>query len=225
MNAGAPRSPLEQLADRVREKLSSDITGHDFWHVQRVRNLAVAIARQEGADTEIVEAAALLHDVFRPEEHAQGVLHVGETAQAYMRDLLHRVQFPREKIPAVLSCVEVHEHYAFAGDPPTADLEARILQDADRLDAMGAIGIARALMFSGAHGLPLWNPEERPGDWSAHHAPRGSSITHFHEKLLKLESTMHTAAARRIARERHAFMELFLRRFLDEWREGDPEWK
>ncbi|HXX37475.1 MAG TPA: HD domain-containing protein [bacterium] len=222
--SGGHRQPLEQLARRVRDKLSSDITGHDFWHVTRVRNLALAIAGEEGGDLEVVEAAALLHDVFRPEEHARGILHIGQEAQAYMRDLLVIVGFPREKIPAVLYCIEVHEHYAFAGDPEAERIEARILQDADRLDAMGAIGIARALMFSGAHGLTLWDPEERPGAWSAHRPPQRSSIIHFQEKLLKLESTMHTATARRMARERHAFMELFLRRFFAEWHEhGEPQ--
>jgi uncharacterized protein len=216
---------LVELERRVQTKLSADATGHDQWHVSRVRRLAVILANEEGADQLVVEAAALLHDLYRPEESREGLLHYGPEALAGMRTLLLEVEFPPEKIDAVLHCVEVHENYGFSGDQTRASLEAFILRDADRLDAVGAIGIARVFMFSGAHGRSLWEPDERPKHWSANQRPGGSAITHFYEKLLRLEEEMHTQTARRCARRRHEFMERFLEEFFAEWRGDDCDGK
>lgn len=218
LDAGPALSELER---RVREKLSADPTGHDFWHVVRVRYIAVELARREGGDCSVVEAAAWLHDLYRPEEKHTGMLHFGPEAQTRMRELLEQVGFPAQKIDAVLQCVAMHENYIFADGGTQASQEAFILQDADRLDAIGAIGIARVFMFSGAHGRVMWNPEEKPQYWSARQPPSGSAIAHFYEKLLKLAEGMNTPTAQKWARTRHRFMEEFLDEFFAEW-EGRP---
>jgi uncharacterized protein len=128
--------------------------------------------------------------------------------------------FPGAKIEAVRQCIEFHEEYAWAKSKKKVPLEIRgeILgfQDADRLDAIGAVGLARMFTFGGAYRQPLWQPHVRPGHWE--HGDRGSSsYNHLHEKLLKLKDTMNTTTGRRLAEGRHRFMEQFAAQFELEW--------
>jgi len=192
------------LVRRVRETMSGDASGHDFAHVLRVRHLALQIAGEEGAEPETVELIALLHDVEshtgREGHGARGA----ETAAAW----LARTGAGAALIEQVAAAIAT---LSWGGGKTPASLEGRVVQDADRLDAIGAVGIARAFAYGGAHGRSpgLRAPDlGRPGP--------GNTVEHFHEKLLKLKATLHTATARRLGAGRHAFLMEFLRRVEEE---------
>ena len=137
-----------------------------------------------------------------------------------MREILERANVPADKIPAILRCIEFHEEYPFsAGGNPVEDIETLILQDADNLDAIGAVGIARTFAFDGERGLPIWLPEiPFQGDDDFNEAvDNPSMLHHFYEKLLRLAAAMNTETAKLIAQGRHQFMEAFLKQFFAEW--------
>ena len=171
--------------------------------------------RSPAAEVTIVELAALLHDIADWKFHA-GDLAAGPRAA---REWLSR---EGAEGPLVEQVAEIVGRVSFKGanvpdDMPT--LEGQIVQDADRLDAIGAIGVARAFAYGGHAGRALYDPDAVPelhSDPTAYHSSQGASLTHFHEKLLLLRDRMHTAGGRELAESRHEFMEQFVRRFLDE---------
>jgi uncharacterized protein len=211
------------LAKFVYEYVTGDPTGHDIYHCLRVKELALRIAKGEELDRDVLVATAYLHDVGRGREHAGEGDHVGIGMRS-AQEILPTLAFPPEKIPAVLRCIEHHEEYAWAGQPGASDhdlengLENEILgfQDADRLDAIGAVGIARMFTFGGAYRRPIWIPEMQAGNWQ--HGTLGTSTyVHLYEKLFKLKDTMNTATGRKLAEARHRFMERFAEEFEQEW--------
>lgn len=180
-------------------------SSHDFDHVLRVLALAEHIARREGGDLEVVRAAALLHDIGRAEEEATGRDHAAIGAARAWEILAGH---PPDKIEAVAAAIAAHR---FRRGPAPETPEARALFDADKLDAMGAIGIARAFAYAGLHGLPLWVPSDvaaAQGDDTPEHTP----VHEFIVKLSRLRDGMTTAAGRALAEERHAFMVEFFNR-------------
>ncbi len=180
-------------------------SSHDFDHVLRVLTLAERIARAEGGDLEIVRAAALLHDVGRAEEAATGRDHALVSAQR-AREIL--AGHPPQRVEAVARAIAAHR---FRGGPPPDTPEARALFDADKLDAIGAVGVGRAFAHGGARGQRLWVPLEvarAEGDGSPDHTP----VHEFVVKLSRLRDRMTTATGRAIAEQRHAFMESFFAR-------------
>ncbi|MGQ9839032.1 MAG: HD domain-containing protein [Anaerolineae bacterium] len=193
--------------------------GHDFDHVLRVTALAERIAMAEGADLAIVRTAALLHDVAerhgRHDHHLRGA----EMARAILADR------PAEFVEAVAHAIEAHR---FRADPPPRTLEAKCLSDADKLDAIGAIGVARVFAYAGARGSALWRCSWRTiasagGDPSTLPKMLGCDYTPVHEFVLKLNripDRLYTATARAIAAERQAFMITFFDR-LDQEMEGE----
>ena len=198
----------------VRERLAGDSSGHDWWHIARVRNLARAIAREEGANPFICELAALLHDVADDK-----IAGSEEAGQALVRDWLDTHSVAPDAAARVM---EIIATMSFGGGnrPPMRTLEGRVVQDADRLDAIGAIGVARAFAYGGSRGRALWDPDEAPREYAskaAYRASGSSTINHFHEKLLLLKDRMNTAYARRLAERRHAYMLAFLDEFGAEW--------
>ena len=198
----------------VRERLAGDSSGHDWWHIARVRNLARVIAREEGADAFICELAALLHDVADDK-----IAGSEEAGQALVRGWLDTHGVMPEATEQVM---EIITTMSFGGGnrAPMRTLEGRVVQDADRLDAIGAIGIARAFAYGGSRGRALWDPDEAPQEYAskaAYRASGSSTINHFHEKLLLLKDRMNTAYARRLAERRHAYMLAFLDEFGAEW--------
>ena len=207
---------IDLTAAHVRGLFAGDSSGHDWHHTDRVRRMALAIAREEGADLVVVELAALLHDVadwkFAGGDHLAGPRAARRWLEQNGADpaLIDHV----ESIVAGLS-------FKGAGVPtPMATLEGQIVQDADRLDAIGAIGIARTFAYGGHKGQPIHDPEVPPqphDSFDAYKRGGGSTINHFYEKLLLLKDRMNTAAARRLAAERHRFLEQFLAQFLAEW--------
>lgn len=185
---------------------------HDKTHVQRVYNLALRIAEEEHADPDVVKASVLLHDIARAmEDEGKIADHAVESAKM-ARKILGDVGFPRKKIESVVHCIETHR---FKKGMRTRSLEAQILQDADRLDILGAIGIARVFARGGWSNMPLYDPEVPPK--RKYDGKSLSSINHIYEKILRVKETMNTERAKRMAQERHEFVVGFLDRFLKEW--------
>jgi uncharacterized protein len=208
---------------RLAAEPGATATGHDWWHTWRVRRAALAIAREEGAgaDPLVVELAALLHDVadwkFRGGDTDAGPREAASWLRAAGLD---------EATTARVAAVIAEVSFKGAGvATPVSTPEAAAVQDADRLDAIGAIGIARAFAYGGARGRPLHDPTIPPAphaDFGAYQATTAPTLNHFPEKLLLLKDRMQTATGRRLAEERHRFLEAFVTRFLSEW-EGEEE--
>lgn len=181
---------------------------HDFDHVRRVAHWAVQIARTEGADEEVVLLAALLHDV--PTTHyatARAAHHLA--AADFAQQYLTQRGMASKRIENVVHCIAAHRFRDQSLQPQT--LEAQCLYDADKLDSIGAIGVARAFAFAGAHGNRLWT-EPTWAVPSAEVKPSGADYTPVHEfvyKLQRLLATLHTPTARQIGEQRHAFMVTF----------------
>ena len=211
------RRLIAEVEKAVRRALEGEGSGHDWWHLWRVRRLAERIARAErGADRTVVVLGALLHDLadwkFRGGDEEAAPREAGRLLKKLGADarLIARVQSV---------CREVSFKGAKVPDRPTS-LECRIVQDADRLDAIGAIGVARTFAYGGSVGQPLYEPGRKPvlhRSFAAYKKSRGNTVNHFHEKLLLLKDRLHTKEARRLAKERHVFMERFLKRFHEEW--------
>lgn len=206
---GGPRrdeTPFPDVAAGVREHLAADSSGHDMHHVWRVFGLAQRFAEELDADGEIVGCAALTHDLHRVRGEGTGC--APEATLGAVERILADAGVDPALIPDVQHCVAVHDDLAFRGDDPSPEtLEAEILRDADNLDAMGAVGVARTFAFGGVHGTPLWDPD----------GETYSQLYHIEDKLLRLREELHTEPARQLAADRHAFLETFHERFRAEW--------
>jgi uncharacterized protein len=208
---------VKRTAAAVRKAMTGEGSGHDWWHVWRVWRLAERLARTElRADREVVALGALLHDLGDWKFHGGDE----EAAPREAGRLLSRLGAREGVIARVQAvCREVSYKGAGVADTPSS-LEARLVQDADRLDAIGAIGVARTFAYGGAKGRSIYEPGEKPvlhRSFAAYKKSRGHTINHFHEKLLLLKDRLHTKEARRLAERRHAFLEAFLERFHAEW--------
>ncbi|HYJ80780.1 MAG TPA: HD domain-containing protein [Longimicrobiaceae bacterium] len=215
-----PGEVLGRTESFVRERLAGEGTGHDWWHVHRVRRAALRLAGEEGADPYLVELGALLHDVADHKFHGGD-----ETAGPRVsREWLESLGVDEEVVDRVCAIV-AGVSFKGAGVPTPMDTaEGRVVQDADRLDALGAVGIARAFAYGGSRGRPLYDPAEAPtahDSFAAYRSSAASTLNHFHEKLFLLQGRMQTAAGRRLAGERHRYMEAFVARFLREWEGAD----
>jgi len=206
-----------RVSRSVRRAMEGDGTGHDWWHVWRVWQTADRLAKTEPrADRTVVSLGALLHDLGDWKFHGGDE----EAAPREAARLLGRLKAGPELIGRVKQvCREISYKGAGVADRPTS-IESRIVQDADRLDALGAVGIARTFAYGGAKGRLLYEPGVPPvmhASFAAYKKSKSHTINHFHEKLLLLKDRLHTRGARRIARERHAFLKAFLKRFHAEW--------
>ncbi len=210
------KSILENTEKYVREAFNSEGSGHDWWHIYRVKQAALKIARYEGGDLFVVEMAALLHDL---DDWKLGGDEGAQRAKSWLTDQKAEPEYTR-KILEVISQVS----YKGAGvETPVGSVEARIVQDADRLDAIGAIGIARTFAYGGNKNRLMYDPEVKPEmhqDFESYQKSTAPTINHFYEKLLLLKDRMNTQIAIEMANERHRFMEEFLRQFYLEW-EGE----
>lgn len=199
----------------AKSVFDSDATGHDFYHTRRVYELSKLICSKEGGDLFVVSLAALLHDVDDPKLFATENL-------ANARGFLRENSVAPEVIERI--CHIISQVSFKAGDTKVPDsLEGKIVQDADRLDAIGAIGIARAFAYGGSHGRPIYEPSEAPQtgmDEKSYRAHAGCTVNHFYEKLLLLKDMMNTPTALSIAAHRDSVMRTFLEEFLREWKEG-----
>lgn len=208
----------DRVAAAAESHFADDATGHGTDHLWRVYRLGRRLADAEGADFAVVGAAALVHDLHRV--RGEGFVHPRETLTT-VREILETADFPAAEREAVCQCVEHHEEYEFAAGSaiehdPT--LEERVLRDADNLDALGAIGVARAIAFGVRHDQRLYDPD-RAIDDSYDRAKRDNAvIQHMHEKLLRLPGAMETETGRALAADRAAFVETFVETFEAEWR-------
>jgi len=215
---------VARTEEYVRERMAGDSTGHDFWHALRVCNMALRLGRAEGlneAELETVEIAALLHDV--EDEKFSGSPSAGpDAAQAFLLSQ-GRDRIFAEAVADIIARISFHG--GGVEDSPLS-LAGQCVRDADRLDAMGAIGIARAFAYGGHAGRPIHDPNIAPmlaKSKDAYRANGGSTISHFYEKLLLLRDRMSTASGRALAQERHQVMANFLAHFGAEWRGKDGE--
>ncbi len=208
---------IEKTIKFVKKSLENAEGGHDWFHIERVLNNSRLIAKGEKADLQIVELGALLHDI------ADSKFHGGdETVGPKVASEFLRSQAVSEDI--IDHVIKIIENISFKGgnvDQKFTSAELDIVQDADRLDALGAIGIARAFNYGGYKGRALYDPEIEPKldmskeEYKASTAP---TINHFYEKLLLLKNRMNTETGKKIAAERHQFMGLYLEQFYGEWK-------
>ena len=195
-------------------KYVSNASGsHDWHHVERVRKLCLHIAEVEGADKDALEIAAYLHDVGRPyQEESKGRICHAEKGAEMARFLLENQPLSREQKLNIVHCIQTHR---FRGNNVPETLEAKILFDADKLDAIGAIGIGRAFLFAGEVGAKLHNSVNDPENTEVY-TKEDTAYREFRVKLSKIKDRMLTHEGRLMALERHAFMEDFFVRFMKE---------
>ncbi|MFN7043906.1 MAG: HD domain-containing protein [Flavobacterium sp.] len=200
----------------VKEKLQDAEGGHDWFHVERVYNNALLIADEEICDLEVVKLATLLHDI------ADSKFHNGDESigPKIAREFLVSQSVAEEKINHI---VDIIENMSFKGgnfEKQFHSKELEIVQDADRLDAIGAIGIARTFNYGGFKNRPLYNPNIQPNLNMSKEEYKNSespTLNHFYEKLLLLKDKMNTETGKKIAQKRHDFMVTFLSQFYAEW--------
>ena len=207
---------IEATKKYVKAKMEGDGSGHDFWHVYRVWKMAMRIGKKEKADMFIVELGALLHDI------ADFKFNNGDdTAGAKVSRAWLEKQKVDEKI--IKHVCNIVNGVSFKGAKVKSEIktkEGMVVQDADRLDALGAIGIARVFAYGGTKGREIYNPEIKPTKSKSFEEYKKSNITsinHFYEKLLLLKDLMNTKTGKKMASERHKFTKQYLDRFLKEW--------
>lgn len=213
-----PRQTIERVADRVRQEFEHFEGSHDWWHIERVWRLARRIGAAEGADMFVVELGALLHDIADWKFH-DGDVTVGPQKA---RELLAEYQLSDDVVDHVCQIIATLSYKGAGVNTDMATLEGRVVQDADRLDAIGAIGIARTFAYSGHCGRPIYDPRipAVPHQSAAEYiagSGQSAALNHFHEKLLLLKDRMQTATGRHLAEARHDYMKGYVRQFLAEW--------
>ena len=200
----------------VKEKLEGAEAGHDWFHIERVWKLSKKIAEKEGGNLEVIELSALLHDIADPKFHNGDETLALKISQNFLEEL----HVEGELIEQVLFVIKNISFKNRAEAPENPPLELQIVQDADRLDAIGAIGIARTFNFGGFKNNLMYHPEIKPNlgmNKKEYKKSNGTTINHFYEKLLLLKDLMNTETAKKIASERHDFMLQFLDEFYKEW--------
>lgn len=210
---------FKPLYQQVELFLTKESSGHDVYHAQRVLNNALYIQSKEGGDEYIIGCAALVHDICRPWEKKTGKSHFSPEAIEIIREVLIESNIKKGSIDPILNIVEKHDIYDWT-EKQEKSIELRVVQDADNLDAIGAMGIARTFMFGGHYGSPMYLPEEKlefSTDFVDGAAKGKSVIAHFYEKLLKLKENMNTTTGKNLGEQRHQVMVDFLDQFFSEW--------
>lgn len=202
--------------DFVKEKLHGAEAGHDWFHIERVWKLSKKIAETENCNLEVVELSALLHDIADPKFHGGNETLVLKIS----KDFLENQNVSNAIIEQVLFIIQNISFKNRGEAPKDLPIELKIVQDADRLDAMGAIGIARTFNFGGFKNNLMYHPEIPPKlnmTKEEYKKNEGTTINHFYEKLLLLKDLMNTEKGKELAQERHDFMQKFLDEFYKEW--------
>ncbi len=206
---------IEKTKQYVKQELNQD-SSHDWWHIYRVHALAVKLAEKEGGDLLVIELAALLHDIA-DWKFNHGDLSIGEKKIILW---LNELEVNQETIADVCKIVRSTSFKGLGVPEEALSLEGQIVQDADRLDAMGAIGIGRTFAYGGYKGREMYNPSIAPVQhqtFESYQQSKGTTINHFHEKLLHLKERINTKTGKALAEKRHLFMQTFLEEFLSEW--------
>jgi uncharacterized protein len=211
------REAIANTAHYVERLSRTEGSGHDWWHIKRVWELSKRISKREGGDLFVIEMAAILHDLddwkFSKKE---------PTYRA--RRLMNGMGIAPSRIERVCHIIDTISFKGGFGETPKT-IEGKIVQDADRIDALGAVGIARVFAFAGHKGRVIYDPEVRPLSYRnlkdyKKRSERSTAVNHFYEKLFRLEKQMNTINGRRIASERTRYMKDYLKRFMEEW-EGE----
>lgn len=212
---------FEKVEEQVKELFKID-SSHDFYHLEKTMKLAIKIQKIEGGDKIVIVLASFLHDIHRIINVQTGKYCSPEASLPKVREILDKAGFDdKNRIDKILNCIKVHEEYNFSDGGKTAkDIESLIVQDADNLECMGAIGIARTFAYGGVHNIPIFVPEVPlpKGNWNDHSPQSASQIHHFYEKLLRLKDNMNTKTAKKLALKRHKFVVNFLKQFFAEWK-------
>lgn len=207
---------IRKTINLVKEKLEGTESGHDWFHIERVWKLSLKIQEKEGGDKLIIELAALLHDI------ADAKFHNGDEtlASKIVRNFLTEQNLDPSVMEKVIFIIENMSFKNRNDAPENLPLELKIVQDADRLDAIGAIGIARTFNFGGYKNNLMYHPDIKPKlnqTKEEYKKSNGTTINHFYEKLLLLKDLLNTDTAKNIADHRHQFMLQFLEEFYNEW--------
>jgi uncharacterized protein len=204
----------QKILDKVKKlawrKLKNESTGHDYWHCYRVVQNALKIGRKKKANLLVLALAGWLHDVaVHPDKEHE--IRSAEFARGVLLDL----GVDKKTVKQVVNCIKKHR---FSKGIKAETLEEKILQDADKLDALGAIGLARLFILGGRYGQTTHNPQIKPDfDYYLKHGRSTTTINHFYDKLFKLRKMLHTKTAQKIALDRERYMKEYLKRFYLEW--------
>ena len=210
------RDVIKKIAEHLEKNFKNESTGHDYWHFIRVWKVSKYIAKEEGGDLFVIELGALLHDIADWKFYG-GTNEVGiEKAKALLKSfgvddkIIDRVCYIIDNISVKGAKVK----------NSMATKEGKIVQDADKLDAIGAIGIARAFAYGGKMEREIYNPDVKPiahASFEEYKNSKGTTINHFYEKLLLLKNLMNTKTGKKIAEERNKFIKDYLKEFFKEW--------
>ncbi len=208
---------IELTEEFVRQRLKTEATGHDWWHMVRVVNIARTLHAEEGGDWKIIHLTLLLHDVGD-----RKVLGTDEDDYSIAENFLMEQRLDPETIQIIMTIIQTmsfSKSFDSSVSAPSS-VEFQIVQDADRLDAMGAIGIARAFAYGGNRGRLLYDPDYTPQEFATtkdYRTATSSTLHHFDEKLFSLKDLLNTNTARRLAEDRDRYMHEFYTQFLKEW--------
>ena len=206
---------IEKTKEFVKKKLYGEGSGHDWFHIERVYNLAKYIAEKENADSFIVEMTALLHDI-----DDWKFSNTNETKTTVTENFLESINIDDDSFKKIIKIIQTMSFKGGVVDSTQHTIEGKVVQDADRLDAIGAIGIARTFAYGGNKNRIMYDPTIKPIDFNSLNEVKNTenhTINHFYEKLLKLKDLMNTNTAKELAERRHKFMETFLDEFYYEW--------
>jgi uncharacterized protein len=205
---------IDNTKEFVRNILENDASGHDWWHIVRVHNIARVLAEREKANLFIVEMAALLHDIADEK--------LNETEEAGLKKVENWLDRCVLRKPDKEHILTIIQNMSFKGGNQARleSVEGMVVQDADRLDAIGAIGIARTFAYAGVKGDLLYDPNipvRQKMTKEEYRRGKSTAINHFYEKLLKLKDLLNTPSAKYMAEQRHSMMEDYLNQFMKEW--------
>ena len=206
---------IEKTKEFVKEKLYGEGSGHDWFHIERVYNLSRYLAEKENADSFIVEMAALLHDIDDWKFSSNN-----DNNPTNTEVFLKKIQVNEEDLIKIIKIINTISFKGGVVDSSQETIEGKVVQDADRLDAIGAIGIARTFAYGGNKNRVIYDPNIKPINFTTLAEVKNENnhtINHFYEKLLKLKDLMNTKSAKEIAEKRHKYMEEFLNEFYSEW--------
>ncbi len=211
------RPTITTVKSFVKEKMSGEATGHDYYHVERVYKMAIYISKKESVpvDSFILKVGALLHDIGDWKLNSTSL-----SEEEIIGAACNKLQIEDKDAQKITDIITNMSYSKSLSGARKLSIEGQIIQDADRLEALGAIGIARAFAYGGRQNRPLYDPTEKPRKYSSteeYRTSQGHTINHFYEKLFLIKNTLNTKSAKRIATKREQLMKDFLKEFYSEW--------
>jgi uncharacterized protein len=199
---------VEEVRERAKSYFGGVAPAHDWNHVKRVYSIAEKLADEEGADPEVVRLAVLLHDIGRKKEDDGEIDDHAEWGAEKAVEILKELECREETVEEVRHCIEAHR---YSTDPEPETLEAKVVSDADNMDALGASGVARTFTYAGEHGSMIADPEIPVEEDDSEEGQ--TALNHLQKKILSLKERMYTDSGRQMAEERHDYVEEFVDRF------------